>query len=131
MSRSLPLSIILLAVTGCGHSPKSESGLRRFLDDELVEWMAGRPSDAETFGFRVAATKPPLGYEIRSVVPIEPDPVVLPVEVMKHDSWREWPFYRVGVVLTFEATAGSPTEKTATYVAGWDATAGRWHLRDE
>jgi len=97
---------------------------------EFNKWIAGQKSAAETMKARLETRFPPLAYEIRSVVPDEPDVPVSDMIKSEADNWRSWPAFRFNVYIEWKSQAGTPLKDVTTYTLTWNPHEKKWYIRE-
>ena len=71
---------------------------------------------------RGARLDPPIGYEIRSVVPDKPKfgAWVEETDVQTVTDWDSWPAYKFNVYIEWRSKADTPLEKVTIYTLTWN-----------
>lgn len=128
--------LLVIGIVGCsGGSSKegSEAAARKFFDTEFGKWMAGNETQIATMESQLKTFKSPLGYDIRSVVPDEPDLLAIAKNYSKHgdsDEAVEYKAWKFNVVIEWESQAGTPIEKVATYNLTWNPRDKTWFVSE-
>jgi hypothetical protein len=97
---------------------------------EFNKWIAGQTSEAETRKARIEDRRPPMAFEVRSVVPDKPEP---PVSDKNRDAsvdWPSWPAFRFNVYIEWKSEAGTPLKDVTTYTLTWNPHEKKWYIRE-
>jgi len=124
----IPLVILALFSTGCsGGTSGTKGAARHYFSTEFNKWIAGEESNVSTF--LSGLYKPPIGYDIRSIVKVKATGIAVPLEVSANrpSDFDTWPAYKVNVSIEWESQAGSPMEKVTTYVLTWNPHKQEWY----
>jgi len=126
------LSAVLLVVSlvGCSHdSAGTEASARKHFNAEFQKWMAGEKTEVATLRSVGTNLRPPIGYDVRSVVPRKPDTLDLlddgPQGGSPGDA-KEWSSWKFNVAIEWESQAGTPFENVATYTLTWNPRRNKW-----
>lgn len=130
----LVLSVVLtLVLVGCGKlggtQEGSEQAARAFFTTEFNKWMGGQKSEVKTFKAGLETRLPPVGFEIRSVVPDKPDVLAWSNADLPGDQ-KGWPAYRFNVYIEWKSEAGSPLKEVATYNLTWNVPEKKWFVHE-
>jgi hypothetical protein len=126
--------ILGLIVTGCVPGKEGTAAAAKgFLQSEINLWLAGQPSQAESFRAKLMSHKPPTAFEVQSVIPQEPD-----MFAFNHDltqeipaNYREFSTYLVNVKYEFRSQADTPITKIMAYRLTWNVNEKAWHMREQ
>lgn len=91
--------------------------------------MSGTASEVTTMDYRFGL-KPPINYDIRSIADDTPDPLATDGSYELPDNWRDWPAYKLNVVVEWESQAGSPMENVTTYRMTWNLHERKWYVNE-
>ena len=114
MSKTLNLWHLMIVAGICGCSAGgvgTEADARQFVDAEFGKWIAGNENAVSTMASRTQDQADPISYEIRSVVPDEPDFLACQDEAKLPKDWRTWPAFRFNVAIEHKSKAGTPVTK--------------------
>jgi hypothetical protein len=122
------LTLLLLILSGCS-PPGSQAEARKYFDQEFHKWMAGQKTDVSTMNSRMGLLKPPIAYNIRSIVTTEPDYGAYQGDKLPED-WKTWPGYQFNVVIEWKSEANTPLEKVTAYKVTWNPHEKRWYATE-
>lgn len=126
--------LLLFGLVGCsrltGPQAGSEQAARAHLTAEFTKWIAGQKSEAETRKARLETRFPPLAYEVRSVVPDQPDFMAFDDKQDLPDDWRSWPAFRFNVYIEWKSEAGRPLKDVTTYTLTWNPHEKKWYISE-
>lgn len=126
---SLKLLLLWLLILGGCSSPGSEADARNYFNSEFQKWMAGQKTDVSTMDSRLSLHKPPISYNVRSVVRGEADYSAYQGDKLPED-WKSWPAYQFNVVVEWKSEANTPLQKVTTYILTWNPHEKRWYARE-
>jgi len=126
--------LLLVGLVGCsklsGSQGGSEQAARAYMAAEFNKWIAGQKSEAETMKARLETRFPPLAYEVRTVVPDEPDFLVSDKKQGVSGDWRSWPAFRFNVYIEWKSEAGTPLKDVTTYTLTWNPHEKKWYISE-
>jgi hypothetical protein len=122
------LVLLLLLLSGCS-SPGSEAEARKYFHQEFQNWIAGQKTEVSTMDSRLSLNKPPISYNIRSVVPDLANHGAYQGDTLPED-WKSWPAFKLNVVIEWKSEAGTPLEKVTTYTLTWNPHEKRWYATE-
>jgi hypothetical protein len=92
--------------------------------------MAGEKNSVSTMKSRINLHQEPISYEIRSVVPDEPDFLAYDKSRELPKDWRSWPAFKLNVAIEWKSQAGTPLTNVTTYTLTWNADEQRWYVME-
>jgi hypothetical protein len=123
--------VFLIGLCGCsGNAPGTEDAARKHFDSEFKKWMAGQESSATTMMAKVKGTLAPISYDVRSVLPDEPDFLANDPSHELPKDWRSWPAFRFNIAIEWKSQAGTPLTDITTYTLTWNASEQRWYVNE-
>jgi len=131
------MTLLVIGLCGCsGGSSRdgTEAAARAFFDAEFQKWMAGQETEVSTMKSRIGNLKNPISYDIRSVVPDQPDMLAIAEDYNQHgesdNSDGEWTAWKFNVAIEWESQAGTPVEMVTTYTLTWNPRDRKWHVSE-
>lgn len=126
------LVLVLIAACGCSgtNTPGSEGDARKHFSKEFEKWMADQDNEVSTMRFRTEKLLLPISYDIRSVVPDEPDPFATQAKEDGSPDWKTWPAFRFNVAIEWKSQASTPLNKITTYTLTWNPNEKRWYVAE-
>jgi len=125
--------LLLFGVVGCsgcmGPRAGSEQAARAHVTVEFNKWLAGQKSQAETMDARLQRLSPPMAFEIRSVVPDEPDLMASAKKETPSD-WKSWPAFRFNVYIEWKSQANTPLKEATRYNLTWNPHEKKWYIKE-
>ncbi|WLD14682.1 hypothetical protein [Planctellipticum variicoloris] len=123
--------LVVIGMIGCSaHTVGTEAAARKFFDVEFQKWMAGEKNSVSTMVSRISMHQEPISYEIRSVVPDEPDFLAYDKAHELPKDWRTWPAFKLNVAIEWKSQAGTPLTNVTTYTLTWNADEKRWYVME-
>jgi hypothetical protein len=133
MSRSILFAFILILMSGCGAlSPSgTEDAARNHFDREMKKWMAGQGSETKRASLEFSPLKPPISYEISSIVPGSPNPFAKAPDSPNPDNEETFPAFVVNAVLNWGSEAGTPMQTVNGFNLTWNTNEAKWYVTKE
>ena len=129
MSGSRIVLCLLAVLMGCGGNPLgSEADARKHFAAEMTKWMAGQQSQVKTIDGIGKVF--PVRYDIRSVLPDEPDLFAHAEGKDISPNSKSFPAYRFNVAIEQKSERGTPLETLATYTVTFNTDEQRWYARE-
>ncbi len=127
----IPLALFSLVLSGCSAgSAGSEQAAKSHFQSEFNKWIAGESSEVTTMNYRINDLVAPIGYDIRSIVTDDPDPLAFGSSGDLPEDWRNWPAYKFNVAIEWKSKAGTPLEKVTTYSLTWNSDEKKWYVNE-
>lgn len=122
-----------MVASGCGVASQSgtEVSARKHFIDEMQKWMAGRESEAKRASLEFSPLKPPIGYEISSIVPGTPNPFAKSPDIPNQENEETFPAFVVNVVLNWSSEAGTPMQTVTPFNLTWNSNEAKWYVTKE
>ena len=92
--------------------------------------MAGEKSEVSTRSSRRKQLKPPISYDIRSLVKFTPDVLARESSAKLPDDWEKWPAFKANVATEWKSEEGSPMTDIITYRMTWNTAEKRWYVTE-
>ena len=123
--------LVVVSLAGCSaNSPGNEAAARQHFGAEFKKWMAGEKSEVTTLTSRGRRLKPPISYDIRSLVKFTPDVLACEsVEKVPND-WKSWPAFKVNVATEWQTEDSTPMTVITTYRMTWNTAEKRWYVKE-
>lgn len=129
MSGSRIVLCLLAVLAGCGQNPPgSESDARKHFSAEMMKWMAGQENQVKTLSSM--GKVPPVRYDIRSVLPDEPDVFAHAEGKDISPNYKTFPAYHFNVAIEQKSEKGTPLETLVTYTVTFNTDEQRWYARE-
>jgi hypothetical protein len=121
---------IAVGLAGCKYfsSEGSQAAAEAHLQQEMSLWMAGQESATSRADFSNAGLKPPIGYNVTSIVPVQADLFAQTVEKPLPPDWKTWPAYQFNIVLQWASEAGTPLTTVVRYNLTWNPIEQKWFV---
>lgn len=132
--KSWHLGFVLLVVMLAGCSSKTEgaeAAARKYFDNEFKTWMAGETSTVSTKRSQRMMLSPPISYDIRSIVPGEPDVLACQDTANLPKDWKSWPAFKLNVAIEWKSEDGTPLTKVTSYLMTWNTDEKRWYVTEQ
>lgn len=110
------------------NSGGSQDAARAHLASAMEKWMSGEKTEGMV-GLKTAIAAPPIGYEIKSILPIKP--TIMNVNNSKlwdRKDFKEYPAFLINVIVEFKSEAGTPLKHAMTYTLVWDRQEKEWWM---
>ncbi len=119
--------LIMLNLIGCDAvKPEASKEVAQALVElELAKWMSGQESEIVS-SHSLRRNEPPISYEIRSMVPAEPDVFAQTVEKELPSDWKSWPAFQANAVLHWNSQAGTPMQTVERFKLTWNPYEKKW-----
>uniref|UniRef100_A0A7C2K1W9 DUF4019 domain-containing protein n=1 Tax=Schlesneria paludicola TaxID=360056 RepID=A0A7C2K1W9_9PLAN len=132
------MTLLVIGLCGCSAGSSrdgTEAAARMFFDAEFQKWITGQETQVSTMKSRIGNLKNPISYDIRSVVPDQPNMLAIAEDYNQHgesdDSDGEWAAWKFNVAIEWESQAGTPVEKLTTYTLTWNPRTRKWHVNEQ
>jgi hypothetical protein len=127
------LILLTMAVVGYigGSSDGSQQVVQTHFEKEVAKWMAGQTSKAKSASSDFIGKAPPIDYDIRSIVPAEPDPFAMSHDGPRQDNYASFPAFVFNTVLQWSSEAGTPMETVTKFNMTWNTNEKKWYIREE
>jgi len=123
------LLLSIAAFAGCSESPPgSEADARKHLAAEMTKWMSNQPSQLKTIDGIGKVS--PVSYDIRTVLPDEPDLFAHAEGKDISPNYKSYPAYRFNVAIEQKSEKGTPLETLVTYAVTYNSDEKRWYARE-
>ncbi len=121
---------IVVGLAGCKYfsSEGSQAAAEAHLQQEMSLWMPGQESATSQADYSSAGLKPPIGYDVTSIVPVQADLFAQTVEKPLPPDWKTWPAYQFNIVLQWASEAGTPLTTVARFNLTWNPAEQKWFV---
>ena len=119
-------------LAGCSSKTEgAEAAARKYFDNEFKTWMAGETSTVSTKRSQRMMLSPPISYDIRSIVPGEPDVLACQDTANLPKDWKSWPAFKLNVAIEWKSEDGTPLTKVTSYLMTWNTDEKRWYVTEQ
>jgi hypothetical protein len=132
--KSWQLELVLLGVmlVGCSsNTDGTEAAARKYFNNEFRTWMAGETSSVATKRSQRMMFAPPISYDIRSIVPSDPDFLACQDTANLPKDWNSWPAFKLNVAIEWKSEEGTPLTKVTSYLLTWNTAEKRWYATEQ
>lgn len=124
--------LVVVSMFGCSaNTVGTEAAARKYFDSEFKKWIAGATSTVATKHSQRMMLAAPISYDLRSIVPGEPDFLASQDTSKLPDDWTTWPAYKVNVAIEWKSEQGSPMTDVTRYLLTWNAAEKRWYVTEQ
>lgn len=132
--RQLPPCFLVLAtvMTAVGCKPSEgdyQSLAEKHVSSEIKKWMAGDMDAGRQFRFDAALKKPPVSFEILSVLADEAD--FMARSGHPKEEWQKWPAYLLNIQFQWQSESGAPMETVRRCNVTWNPHEKKWTIQDK
>lgn len=123
--------MVIVSIFGCSaNTVGTETAARKYFDAEFTKWMAGDTSTVATKRSQRMMLAAPISYDLRSIVPGEPDILACqdPANIPK--DWKTWPAFKLNVAIEWKSEEGTPLTKVTSYTLTWNTDEKRWYVTE-
>lgn len=123
--------LVIVSMLGCSaNTVGTESAARKYFDAEFQKWIAGETSAVATKRSQRMMLDPPISYDLRSIVPSEPDVLACQDTGNLPKDWKDWPAFKLNVAIEWKSEAGTPLTKVMSYTLTWNTDEQRWYVTE-
>lgn len=123
--------LVIVSMLGCSaNTVGTETAARKYFDAEITKWMAGETSTVATKRSQRMMFAPPISYDIRSIVPGEPDVLACHDTANLPKDWKTWPAFKLNVAIEWKSEEGTPLTKVTSYTLTWNTDEKRWYVTE-